>query len=77
MNARVLSAMPAHAILVNTSRGGLVDEQALLKTLREGGIRGVALDVFWVEPLPETSPWRGKEFKSEVVLSPHLVSDPS
>jgi len=40
---------------------------------RVGGIRGVALDVFWEEPLPEDSVWRRREgFKSEVVLSPHM-----
>ncbi|KAK3049645.1 hypothetical protein LTR09_009067 [Extremus antarcticus] len=73
VGARELGWMKPSALLVNTSRGGLVDEEALLEVVRGGGIRGVALDVFWEEPLPEDSVWRRREgFKSEVVLSPHM-----
>ncbi len=68
-----LGLMKKSSILLNTSRGGLIDEQALLDVVRKGGIRGVALDVYWEEPLPEDSPWRGSgEFQTEVVLSPHM-----
>jgi len=67
-----IKQMKRSALLVNTSRGGLIDEEALLQALREGSIRGAALDVYWREPLPKDSPWRSKEFKSEVVLSPHM-----
>lgn len=67
-----LGMMKKSALLVNTSRGGLIDEQALLKALKEGTIRGAALDVYWEEPLPADSPWRSKDFKSELVLSPHM-----
>ena len=67
-----LGMMKKSALLLNTSRGGLIDEPALLKTLKEGGIRGAALDVYWEEPLPPDSPWRSREFKSELVLSPHM-----
>lgn len=67
-----LDMMKKSAIVVNTSRGGLIDEAAFLKALKEGTIRGAALDVYWEEPIPADSPWRSKDFKSEVVLSPHM-----
>ena len=67
-----LGMMKKSALLVNTSRGGLIDEKAFLKALKEGSIRGAALDVYWEEPLPRDSPWRSKNFKSELVLSPHM-----
>ncbi|CAK3948213.1 hypothetical protein DOTSEDRAFT_126269 [Lecanosticta acicola] len=71
---RELGWMGKKAVLVNTSRGGLIDEEALIETLKKGGIRGVALDVFWEEPLSEDSIWRTVDSwaKSEVVLSPHM-----
>jgi phosphoglycerate dehydrogenase-like enzyme len=68
--------MNGGAIFVNTARGPLVDEMALLETLREGRIRGAALDVFDIEPLPADSPWRtekwGVDGKSRVLLTPHM-----
>ncbi|KLJ11070.1 glycerate dehydrogenase [Blastomyces silverae] len=71
-----LGVMKPTALLVNTSRGPLIGEKALLKTLKEGKIRGAALDVFDLEPLPGDSPWRttrwGVEGRSEVLLSPHM-----
>ncbi|PLN81745.1 D-isomer-specific 2-hydroxyacid dehydrogenase family protein [Aspergillus taichungensis] len=71
-----LGRMKAGALLVNTSRGPLVEEKALLETLERGRIRGAALDVFDLEPLPADSPWRtttwGTEGRSEVVLTPHM-----
>lgn len=64
----VLSAMQAHAILVNVSRGEVVDEAALIAILREGGIGGAGLDVYEFEP--EVPPeLRGME---NVTLLPHL-----
>jgi glycerate dehydrogenase len=63
-------------MIVNTSRGPLIDEAALLKSLNTGQIRGAALDVFDPEPLPLDSPWRttqwGRDGRSEVLLSPHM-----
>ncbi|KAJ5363500.1 uncharacterized protein N7496_009213 [Penicillium cataractarum] len=71
-----LAQMKPQALIINTSRGPLIDESALLDTLRAGRIRGAALDVFDPEPLPLDSPWRttpwGKEGRSEVLLSPHM-----
>ncbi|KAJ5599025.1 hypothetical protein N7450_000092 [Penicillium hetheringtonii] len=71
-----LATMKPSAMIVNTSRGPLIDESALLQALNAGAIRGAALDVFEPEPLPLDSPWRttawGRDGRSEVVLSPHM-----
>ena len=53
-----LARMTSHALLVNTSRGPIVDEAALLEALHAGAIGGAGLDVFGTEPLPVDSPWR-------------------
>lgn len=70
-----LARMKPTAMIINTSRGPLIDEAALLETLNKGRIRGAALDVFDPEPLPLDSPWRtmtwGENGRSEVLLSPH------
>ena len=63
-----LRLMQPHAVLVNTSRGGVVDEAALIQALNEGVIAGAALDVFETEP-PVTSPLFAM---SNVVVSPHV-----
>ncbi|SMR41479.1 unnamed protein product [Zymoseptoria tritici ST99CH_1E4] len=68
-----LGWMKGSAMLLNTSRGPLIDEKALVEVLKEGRIAGAALDVYDVEPLPKDSPWRkADEFKSLTVLSPHM-----
>ena len=67
IGAAQLRLMPGHAILVNTSRGGIVDEQALTAELTAGQLRGAALDVFSDEP-PVTSALLSLP---NVVLSPH------
>src|ERR671922_11253 len=60
--------MPPHAILVNVSRGKLVDEEALIAALRSGVIGGAALDVFSHEPLSRDSPlWD----MPNVLITPH------
>lgn len=56
INAERLSTMKQDAILVNTARGGIVDEDALVDAVRNGVIGGAALDVFASEPLPQDSP---------------------
>jgi phosphoglycerate dehydrogenase-like enzyme len=57
IGAKEIAAMAPHAILVNVSRGQLVDEHALVASLRDGRIGGAALDVFNDEPLPAESPF--------------------
>jgi D-3-phosphoglycerate dehydrogenase len=64
-----LRRMRPDALLVNTARGELVDEAALVRALREGWIAGAALDVFSTEPLPADHPWRDLP---NVVLTPHV-----
>lgn len=64
-----LGRMTSHAILVNTSRGPIVDEDALLEALHAGTIGGAGLDVYDIEPLPVDSPWRSAP---RTVLTPHL-----
>ena len=64
-----LKRMKPDAVLINVSRGGVIDEAALVEALRAGTIRGAALDVFEQEPLPASSPlWD----LPNVILSPHV-----
>ena len=63
-----LSLMKPTAYLINTARGPIIDEPALVKALSEAHIAGAALDVFEVEPLPEDSPLRRMD---NVLLAPH------
>jgi phosphoglycerate dehydrogenase-like enzyme len=64
-----LARMKPSAYLVNTSRGPIVDEQALLETLQQKKIAGAGIDVFAVEPLPIDHPFRRLD---NMVLTPHL-----
>ncbi|MFL9925520.1 hydroxyacid dehydrogenase [Herbaspirillum lusitanum] len=70
INAGALSQMKRDAIIVNTSRGGLIDEAALVDALRAGRIGGAGLDVFEQEPLAPASPLAAL---GNVVLSPHIA----
>jgi (S)-sulfolactate dehydrogenase len=70
MDAQRIATMRSHAILINTSRGGIVDEAALATALREGRLGGAALDVFEREPLPAGSPLAGCP---NLLLTPHIA----
>jgi phosphoglycerate dehydrogenase-like enzyme len=64
-----LRAMRRHAYLVNVARGSVVDQEALVRALREGWIGGAGLDVFDPEPLPADSPlWQ----LDNAIISPHI-----
>lgn len=69
INRERLEKMKPTALLINTSRGAIVDEEALIHALRENRIAGAALDVFEVEPLPASSPLRALP---NVLLTPHV-----
>lgn len=69
IDQEVLDAMKSTAVLINVSRGSIVDEKALITALSSGNIAGAALDVFEEEPLPKTSPlWN----LDNVIITPHL-----
>ncbi|MFQ5997876.1 MAG: 2-hydroxyacid dehydrogenase [Candidatus Bathyarchaeia archaeon] len=69
VNRERLALMKSSAVLINTSRGRIVDEEALIEALKNQKIAGAALDVFSREPLPLTSPLFDFE---NVVLTPHI-----
>lgn len=69
VGATELALMRPHAYLVNTSRGPIVDESALIAALKSGRIAGAGLDVFDIEPPPADHPLR---LLPNVTLSPHL-----
>jgi len=68
INEKYLNAMKPNCILINTSRGGLIDEKALVKVLKSGHLLGVGLDVYETEPIGFDHPLSKIE---RVVLSPH------
>jgi glyoxylate reductase len=74
MDERRLRLMKPTAYLINTSRGPIVDENALAKALLEGWIAGAALDVFEKEPLPADSPLRDERLATKLRLFPHIAS---
>ena len=65
-----LQNMRKGAILINTSRGGIVDEDALVKYLKNGHLGGAMLDVFESEPLTESRPFAGLP---NLILTPHIA----
>src|SRR6201987_2533911 len=69
VGAKEFALMKSTAYLINTSRGPIVDEAAMLSVLRDQKIAGAGLDVFDIEPLPKDHPLRKMD---NVVLTPHL-----
>ena len=70
LNAVRLDQMKKGACLINTSRGGIVDEIALADRLRSGRIGGAAIDVFSAEPAKDLSHFTGIE---NLILTPHIA----
>ena len=70
VGAPQLALLPAGAVVVNVSRGGLIDEAALADALHAGRLGGAGLDVFAVEPLPADSPLRGAP---RLTMTPHVA----
>jgi len=70
VNAQRLAMMKSEAFLINTSRGPVVDEQALIQVLQNGGIRGAGLDVFEQEPPAPDNPLLAMD---NVILAPHAL----
>jgi D-3-phosphoglycerate dehydrogenase len=71
IDRRRLSLLRKTAVVVNTARGGVVDEAALLEAVEAGNLAGAALDVFEQEPLPKDSPLRASD---RIILTPHLAA---
>ncbi|MCQ9472474.1 D-2-hydroxyacid dehydrogenase family protein [Pseudomonas alliivorans] len=69
VDAEALGWMKPGAFIVNTSRGPIIDEAAMIETLQQRRIAGAALDVFDVEPLPENHPFRTLD---NVLATPHI-----
>ena len=74
VNEKTLRMMRPTAFLVNTSRGPVVDENALARALKENWIAGAALDVYEKEPLPSDSPLRDPAIEDRCRLLPHFAS---
>jgi D-3-phosphoglycerate dehydrogenase / 2-oxoglutarate reductase len=74
-DARRLGLLRPGALLVNTSRGALVDERALFDALASGALGGAALDVFSSEPYAPVDPQHDLRTLANTVLTPHVASD--
>ncbi|MGH6917329.1 MAG: hydroxyacid dehydrogenase [Geminicoccaceae bacterium] len=70
IGAAELAALPAHALVINCARGGIIDEAALHEALTTGKIAGAGIDVFEQEPPPENHPLFGQ---GNVIFSPHTA----
>jgi len=69
INAQTLAACKKGVLIVNTARGGLIDEAALLEAIRSGRVASAGLDSFAVEPMTAAHPFHGE---ARITLSPHI-----
>lgn len=69
LNAEAIARMPKGAVVINTARGGLIDEAALVDAIRSGHLSGAGLDTFAVEPPPADHPFFAEP---SIVLTPHI-----
>jgi lactate dehydrogenase-like 2-hydroxyacid dehydrogenase len=74
IDGKALRQMKSTAYLINTSRGPIVDEEALYRALKKNWIAGAALDVYEEEPLPDDSPLRDPELSERLRLLHHFGS---
>ena len=74
INETTLRMMKPTAMIINTSRGPVIDENALVRALKENWIAGAALDVYETEPLPADSPLRDPVIADRCRLMPHFAS---
>jgi phosphoglycerate dehydrogenase-like enzyme len=67
--------MKPSAILINTARGAIVDDEALIEALKTNRLKGAAFDVFDPEPIPEGHPFLSldAELQKKLILTPHLA----
>ena len=70
LSAARIATMKRGAVLINTARGGIVDEIALAEALRSGHLGGAAIDVFATEPLPASAHFQGCP---NLLLTPHIA----
>jgi len=70
INADTLAQMKPTAFLINTSRGGLIDEKALFDALKKGSLAGAALDVSETEPMPADHPLLQLD---NIIVTPHMA----
>ena len=73
IGAEFLAGMKPGAIVINTARGGIVDEEALAEALESGGIAGAGIDVTAVEPAPADSTIMRLAARPDVILTPHVA----
>lgn len=73
IDAVALNKMKSTAVLINTGRGGLVDETALITALKQGDIAGAGVDVFTEEPAPMDNPLVANQQLPNLILTPHVA----
>jgi phosphoglycerate dehydrogenase-like enzyme len=74
INSGRLKSIPDHAWLINTSRGAVIDERALYKSLLASEIKGAALDVFVSEPYKPVDPEMDLRTLNNIIMTPHVGS---